>query len=364
MCDLWDLGGIANMAQGMPLMRRIPPTPGKNGRNVRGQVLEHIPGKDVSFTHNLPGTCLAPDDQNLLVAAVSGQPVFVANVVMVDPVLNVKSVDLRIGHLSFDGTITISGDVRGGMILRTTGDINISGVIKNATVQSSSGSVCVAGGIIDLTGATRGCTVSAKENITCLVAEHATLNAGGDIIISGDAIQSTLSSGGAVLVGVDENRGKIVGGTCQARATIRVQVVGSVSGIETRLYMGLDPMVIQRLQSVQERLAEKLASKEELERRRDYFIERELPEEKVLFTQKLIDKATAELTEMISQKKRYQKQTSVIFPSAEIVVARHVYSGVLVNTSVMSIRIEFDREGTVFRCGDEGALVDSVPSAA
>lgn len=86
------------MAQGMPLMRRIPPTPGKNGRNVRGQVLEHIPGKDVFFTHNLPGTCLAPNDQNLLVAAVSGQTVFVANGVMVDPVLNVKSVDLRIGH--------------------------------------------------------------------------------------------------------------------------------------------------------------------------------------------------------------------------------------------------------------------------
>lgn len=129
MCNLWDLGGIANVAQGTPLMRRIQPTPGKNGRNVRGQVLEHIPGKNGSFAHNLPGTCLAPDDPNLLGAAVSSQPVFVANCVMVDPVLNVKSVDLLIGHLSFDGTITISGDVRGGMILRATGDINISSVI-------------------------------------------------------------------------------------------------------------------------------------------------------------------------------------------------------------------------------------------
>lgn len=137
--------------------------------------------------------------------------------------------------------------------------------------------------------------MSAKENITCLVAEHATLNAGGDIIIYGDAIQSTLSSGGTVLVGVDENRGKIVGGSCHARATIRAQVVGSVSGIETRLYVGLDPMVIQRLQSVQVRIAEKLASKGKLERRRDYFFNQRVPEEKVLFTQKLIDKAMASL---------------------------------------------------------------------
>lgn len=355
-CDLRDLGGVASVAQGTPLMRRIPPVPGKNGRTVRGAVVEAIQPKDVAFAHTLPGTCFAPDDPDLLVAAVAGQPVVVQGGVMIEPVLKLKDIGLKTGNISFDGNLNISGDVREGMIVRAVGDITIGGVVENAIVESSTGSIYVAGGILGRSEGPSQCSISAKENISCAFVEHATLAAGGDIIVAGDIIQSSLISGGMILAGSDEKKGRIIGGTCQARMRVKAQSLGSSSGAATRIYAGLDPVAVQRLQFVRARIDEKVACKEELEKRLEYLTSKKAPAENLSITQRMIDKATAELAELVGQKKRYQKQVEIVFPDAEVIAMRRAYSGVVVHTGDSKIKLEFDREGTVFRGGEEHPL--------
>jgi hypothetical protein len=118
----------------------------------------------------------------------------VTNGVMVDPVLQLKEVDLKTGHLSFNGKspspamyVAACPGHRRHQHLRRHRERHRA-VHRRQRLRTV--------GIIGTTDATCSCTVSAKANLSCLFVEHSTLDAGGDIIINGDAVQSPLILGG------------------------------------------------------------------------------------------------------------------------------------------------------------------------
>lgn len=73
--DYRDLGEIVSVAAGTPLMRRIPPVPGTVGESIFGKEIPPPPVADVQFAQNPDGAEISPEDPNLLVAAIAGQPV-------------------------------------------------------------------------------------------------------------------------------------------------------------------------------------------------------------------------------------------------------------------------------------------------
>ncbi|MGZ8258342.1 MAG: DUF342 domain-containing protein, partial [Methylotenera sp.] len=124
-----DLGQLIIVRPGDPLMCRTPPTEGKKGRDINGQILMPQPGQDTPFASGLQGVELDPDaefdpdDNSLLLAAITGQPKLVPNGVMVEPTINLPLVDLSTGNMKFDGTINIKGDVKDGMKIHASGDV-------------------------------------------------------------------------------------------------------------------------------------------------------------------------------------------------------------------------------------------------
>lgn len=363
--DYRNMGDIFSVSPGTPLMRRIPPEPGTAGLSLMGREVAPPPVKDVRFAPNLSGSEFAPDDPNLLIAAIAGQPVIVADGVIVEPIIKAKNVDLSTGNLIFNGSICVDGDVRAGMIVRATGDITIGGVVEAVTVEAD-GDIEIRGGIIGQ-GEVRNADgeinhdasrVSAKGSVSALFVENAFVEAGNSIIIQEVSMQSELIAGNQVTVGQESSgKGHIIGGTCQAVNFIGAVTIGSHAGVHTQVSVGVDPHVRERLSSVKLKLQEKERELDEINKRLEYFAaapQKTIPEQ-IAATQESRQKLITAVSELTGEKKRLQKRLERV-ASAQIKVEKAVLSGVIVSIGNRALKIDEDLPPTIFQLADDAIV--------
>ena len=248
--DYHDLGDILIVHPGDLLMRRHPPTTGRDGLSVTGKALPARPGKDAKFAGKLPGTALGAGDGDLLVAAIVGQPVIVKDGMAVEPIYKVDRVGSASGHINFDGNVVIGGDVDAGMSVCATGDIEIGGVVDMATLEAG-GNIVVKGGVIGTLAHASG----GEQHIRCggcfnaTYAQQAAIEAGDSIFIDDMALQCELSAVNHITVG-NKQRGHIIGGSARAMLSITAKVIGSQNQGNTRLEIGVNPQMRAQQQAL------------------------------------------------------------------------------------------------------------------
>lgn len=255
-----DLGFLLLVDPGDHLMRRTPPVAGTSGIDIKGNPVPARPMHEIRFNEKILGAEPDPEDPNLLVATISGQPVVINNGVTVNPVVEVENVDLTTGNIDFNGTITIKGDIKAGMVLKVTGDVIVKGLIEAAEVHAG-GNVSVTGGIIGH-AATQASTLSTaaaqpfanarvicQGNLQALFVESAYIQAGESILIKGNARQSEMYSGTQIAVGKGSGNkiGQIVGGHTHATNLIHAAWAGTSNGTKTELQVGSDPFLATQL---------------------------------------------------------------------------------------------------------------------
>jgi uncharacterized protein (DUF342 family) len=259
--DFRELGAIPTVSAEQPLMRRIPPTTGIVGRNVRGETIAPVPGRDEPFAQNLVGAYVADDDVNVLRAVFSGQPVCCANGVSVEQVLHLRQVNMATGNISFDGTVSIEGEVMPGMKVHATGDILVGDIIDGAELEAG-GDIRVTGGII------AKAQVRAAGSVSARFVENSHVSAGAILSIDDTALQSELQANNQIIVGVKaSSRGRLAGGTARAMMLIRAPILGASTVGVTRLLLGINPVLEARYQDLLkeiERLREEEANLEKL----------------------------------------------------------------------------------------------------
>jgi len=258
--DYREHGAIALVEPGAPLMRRIPATPGVEGRTIKGAVLPPRPGHDDPFTAGLAGSEIDSDDSNLLKASVAGLPVRVPHGVMVEPVLRVAEVNLATGNIYFDGTVQVDGDVNNTMKVQATGDIQVGGTVEGAHLEAG-GNITIKGGVI------AHAQVKAGGSVTARFVEGASLQAGTVIALDDMALESTLISGNQILIGTKApQRGRLFGGTAHTMMLIRVPILGSNKGGVTQVTVGSNPELEARYQALQERITAEKANEDNLQK--------------------------------------------------------------------------------------------------
>ena len=258
--DFRELGAIPMVDAEQPLMRRIASTTGTVGRNVRGELIEPLRGRDAAFQAHLVGAYVASDDSNLLRAVFAGQPVRCGNGVTVEQVLTIRNVNMASGNISFKGTVHVSGEVLPGMKVRATGDIVIGDVVDGAELEAD-GDIRVVGGII------AKARVSAGGSVTARFVENAQIAAGTTIAIYDSAIQSDLQANNQIIIGTKApQRGRLAGGSARATMLIQAPLFGSLTSGVTMLSLGVNPVLEASYQALLERIAKLREDEDDLEK--------------------------------------------------------------------------------------------------
>ncbi|MFM9587410.1 FapA family protein, partial [Streptomyces caniscabiei] len=65
----------------------------------------------------------------------------------VDDVLCFDNVDIGTGHVDFDGSVIISGDIKDGMRVRASGDVTVLGFVESGNIESDSAVTVLLGAI-------------------------------------------------------------------------------------------------------------------------------------------------------------------------------------------------------------------------
>ena len=364
--DFRDLGNLILVKQGDPLMRRMLPTEGKKGRNILGQVLTPRPSLNTPFTADLKGAMFDPDDSDLLLSAIIGQPLLTPNGVMVSPTITVPHVNISPGNLSFDGTINILGDVMEGMKVCALNDIFIGGTVEAAEIEAG-GNITIKGGVIgnsDFSGASTismGGKISCKGSVSARFAKYVSIEAGTSIIIEEYSMNNQLTAMNQILVGKPGGKkGLIIGGSARAMMLIQAVSIGSGTGIKTSIQAGLNPHIQEQLNIIKREIETNEKNQDDI-KKIITFVENNPEKDK----NGLLDKARRTLDNLTAEIARHQADQENLLAEmsfaeyAKIVVERTICNDVEIRIGDQIWKAQEDRGKTIFRLIDKKISIGS-----
>lgn len=231
--DGWDFREvmrIPTVQKGDKLATIIPPSKGKNGKNVFGKDVVARPGKPVLMR---PGKNVrfSETDQTFYATA-EGQVNFGVKSINVYTVYEVhEDISMKTGNIDFVGTVVIRGDVPTGFTVKASGDIKIFGLVEAATIIAE-GSVFISEGMAGLkTG-----TIQASEDVHIGYINQGNVVAGNSILVENSILHSECSAG----VDIKCQRGNIIGGVLSAGRAIKGKDIGNRMNTLTELSFGVD----------------------------------------------------------------------------------------------------------------------------
>ncbi len=254
--DYYDLGEIPCVEVGCELMRRISPTPAKNGRSVTGQDLKAKIGKELKFS-KCKGAQVSPADPDRLVSTLKGQPVITHRGVKIENIYTVKNVDVHTGHIEYDGSVVVKGDVASGMKINVSGDVQVFGMVENACIDAG-GNIDIKLGAVGRTDNSKAdgkIQINCKGNLSAGYMENVFANVQGDVFIKSRISNCEVKAGFQVIVGnPQQDKSGIVGGTITAGSIIRAEVLGSSAGTLTSVAIACSDEMLENFDTIKQEI--------------------------------------------------------------------------------------------------------------
>lgn len=228
-----ELGNIVNVPAGQFLLEKIPPTPGRPGKNVFAERIPTKAGKDVTIRCG-PGVEISKDGLRVT-ALVDGKFVMDRGrpCVVEEHVIS-GDVDMSVGNVAFCGTsLVINGEILPGFQVKCRGDIRVTGLVNNASLLVG-GKLEVSGGIIgeDADIKVKGdAKVNFMENVGFFETRGALTVT--DYIVQGNVmVRRNLTA--------LKGKGAVIGGNYVLGGSMYVKELGSDAEVATEVTVGLD----------------------------------------------------------------------------------------------------------------------------
>lgn len=242
-----ELGWFVQVRSGDVIAKKIPPTIGSGGKNLKGEDSDAVPGKEAVFRF---GKNVEESEKNSeLIAMKDGRLEYSGDKIQVNDVLLIKgNVDTSTGNINFGGDIVVHGDVKTGFEIECVGSLEVNGVIEASNI--------IVGRDLVVKGGIQG---NAKSSIKvggstiCRFIENASVNSEGDIITD-FVVHSNISCGANLIV--KGKKGLLVGGEIRVKNEITAQVVGSYMGTKTLIEIGIDPSEKMKLDMYKDEIHE------------------------------------------------------------------------------------------------------------
>lgn len=252
--DFKNLNLIQNVVAGQVLAVKEKATIGEPGRTVTNKIIPQKTGKDCQL---LAGkNCHVTEDGMQIIADKNGQAILAANKVNVESINVVNGdVNLKTGNILFLGTVIVNGNVEDGYSVKAAGNIEIHGSVGKCELDAE-GDIIISQGV---QGKNEG-FIRTSKSLYAKFLQDVKIEAADSVYVQDSIMHSFIDATREItIVG---KRAKIVGGRLRAGELIQSKEIGSVSGVETIIEVGIDPKKRQRLLELEE---EKVKAYKELE---------------------------------------------------------------------------------------------------
>jgi uncharacterized protein len=226
--DHRDISYVVNVTKGTPLVKHIPPVPGRPGRTVFDIQINPPPTDENPIVVG-KGTIVASDDSNILCADINGDVIIHSSgiVDVVDKKTISGDIDYSTGNVKFSGDLRITGTVRAGFEVDAEGTCFISGNVEDAKISCSHDMEIIGGAI----GATKAC-LKCGGSLKVKHIANFDVQAGDNIRVLEDELHCTMSADG------DITAKSIVGGTISAWKAIEAETIGTEAEPKTIIDLG------------------------------------------------------------------------------------------------------------------------------
>ncbi|WP_163934224.1 DUF342 domain-containing protein [Paraferrimonas sp. SM1919] len=333
------------VSKGEKLLIKHPPSKGKQGFTVTGQLLPAIEGKDRHLQQS-PGTTLN-DTQDALIATRSGLPVHGDTGLRIDDILELEQVINQSQNIEFDGSIFIKGDVRSACTIKASGDIIIAGIIETANIHAGGDIIATKG----IAGKQRSleylsCKLTAKGDICIGYAQYAQLQA-QNIRVEKQLLHCLTHAQNNIELGHDDSiSGAIVGGQSSAGYQVLAQEIGSTSHTKTLIQWGKAyPKLVKKrlvtlteLENLQINQKRIFAQIRAFEKPQDWDLYPELKAQAQAIQSELNDVETR-LEKVQKEFEEIDKQVKLFYKQNLLIVTQQIFAGVDLSIGKRSLKV-------------------------
>ena len=245
--DLKDLGTISTVKEGQVVAVKIDATSGVDGVDIFGNQLTAEPGKDFELVA-MDGTEISGKHPDRLVALKQGILRQTDNGIVVDDVYVVEKVTPRQGHIRFNGSVIVTGDVSPDMKIEATGDIIIGGYVESASIKSH-GNITVSGGcsghVIDESDSggegseteNYSCELVSENNVDVEFASQIKIVAKQDVSVKKALMNCQVTASNLFIGEPERGNGKLIGGKAFISKVLQSGFIGNASHVTTVITM-------------------------------------------------------------------------------------------------------------------------------
>lgn len=241
--DFKNIQSFTNVEAGQLIGMIYLPEKGRAGKTITGLPIPAPLGK--------PARLVAGDGIEIrengteAVATKEGRVTFENHILaIVDEFVVSGDVDLKVGHINFNGFVDIKGDVLDDFNIKATKGINVTGAIGACQIESD-GPVSIG----TMAGMGTG-LIRCKGDLTARYLNHVSVECWGNVLVANEIRNASIKATGMI----SSPKGLITGGQCIAMEGIEAKIFGSKSGIKTYLTSGVYFPEADRLNFLRTRL--------------------------------------------------------------------------------------------------------------
>ncbi len=238
--DFKDRGEIPFVEEGTVLAEKIPMVESSRGRNIFGDEMETIPGKDIPSKCG-KGAKLSEDGFKVL-AGVPGFPKYTlsGHISVHQEYIAEGDVDYETGHISYDGNVNIKGRIKSGFKVKG---------YEVKTVEIDGGTVD-ADGDVKVTGGINEGNIFARGNVYAKFIHNSEIVCMGNVIVQKEIVDTEVESSGSCVV---EN-GKIIASKIGAKMGVKAQHIGTQMSGPATIIVGHDVFTTKELEKIRKLL--------------------------------------------------------------------------------------------------------------
>lgn len=354
--DMRNLGDILCVEAGQAIAQRVPPGEGRKGYTVTNQTLAPMRGEWEVLTLG-ENTHIATDDENSILASLSGQPKFENNIMSVDDTFVAKGVNVGTGNIDYQGAVIVNGDVTENMRIVASGDVTINGFVESAFIKSG-------GDIIITQGATgkmsdEDCRLTADGSVFLQHGQGLDVKVGKNLTVKRQLAYSRVQCKGDIVIGDEDNpSGNIFASKIVCYGSVKAGSVGAVSGsaLEFDYSEGFN-QISEHHNIVSELLDSLVSVNADHEVRLSKMVKKKLPEalkKKMMQLDNTIDRERNMLNYLRKLQGDLELAKTKYLDNARIVAYKEMFPGVIVklNKRIYKANKETLKSRVVFVDGD------------